>query len=360
MNKLLLALGVSALSPLALAKPVITTSIKPVSMVVAAIAGDKADIQQIVSSTASPHDFAMRPSDLKKILEADTVVWVGESLERFLEKPLENAGKEESSIEWLALQGMALHNFADDHGGHDDHDDDHHEHEGHGHDDHDDHHEHEGHGHDDHDDHHEHEGHGHDDHDDHHEHEGHGHDDHHEHEGHEGHHHDGVDPHVWLSPDNVRVLAKAVTARLVSLDAANAEYYKGNLASFEKGLSAKDAEIRKALNKVNTVPYIVFHDGYSYFEQHYGLSHAGEITVSPERKPGAKKVAEIRREIEEHNIQCVFSEPQFSPAIVKTLLEGSDVKTAPLDPLGENVKMGQNAYFSFLDSLSGQFLNCLG
>ena len=325
MNKLLLALGVSALSPLALAKPVITTSIKPVSMVVAAIAGDKADIQQIVSSTASPHDFAMRPSDLKKILKADTVVWVGESLERFLEKPLENAGKEESSIEWLALQGMALHNFADDH-----------------------------------DDHHEHEGHGHDYHDDHHEHEGHGHDDHHEHEGHEGHHHDGVDPHVWLSPDNVRVLAKAVTARLVSLDAANAEYYKGNLASFEKGLSAKDAEIRKALNKVNTVPYIVFHDGYSYFEQHYGLSHAGEITVSPERKPGAKKVAEIRREIEEHNIQCVFSEPQFSPAIVKTLLEGSDVKTAPLDPLGENVKMGQNAYFSFLDSLSGQFLNCLG
>ena len=324
MNKLLLALGVSALSPLALAKPVIATSIKPVSMVVAAIAGDKADIQQIVSSTASPHDFAMRPSDLKKILAADTVVWVGESLERFLEKPLENAGKEESSIEWLALDSMALHNFADEKD-HDDHDG----HEGHeGHDDHDDH-----------------------DHDDH---------DHEGHDGHEGHHHDGVDPHVWLSPDNVRVLAQAVTTRIVSLDAANAEYYKGNLASFEKGLSAKDAEIRKALNKVNKVPYIVFHDGYSYFEQHYGLSNVGEITVSPERKPGAKKIAEIRREIEEHNVQCVFSEPQFSPAIVKTLLDGTDVKTAPLDPLGSKVKMGSNAYFSFLDSLSGQFLSCLG
>ncbi|MGO2354459.1 MAG: zinc ABC transporter substrate-binding protein ZnuA [Marinomonas foliarum] len=327
MNKLLLALGVSALSPLALAKPVIATSIKPVSMVVAAIAGDKADIQQIVSSTASPHDFAMRPSDLKKILKADTVVWVGESLERFLEKPLENAGKEDSSIEWLALDGMALHNFAKEH---------HHD-EGEAEKSHDDH---------------DHEAH--DDHD----HEEHG--DHEGHEGHEGHHHDGVDPHVWLSPDNARVLAKAVTARLVSLDSANAEYYKENLASFEKGLSAKDAEIRKALNKVNKVPYIVFHDGYSYFEQHYGLSHAGEITVSPERKPGAKKVAEIRHEIQEHKVQCVFSEPQFSPAIVKTLLDGTDVKTAPLDPLGSKVKMGTNAYFSFLDSLSGQFLSCLG
>lgn len=327
MNKLLLTLGVSALSPLAFAKPVIVTSIKPVSMVVAAIAGDKAEIQQIVSSTASPHDFAMRPSDLRKIVNADTVVWVGESLERFLEKPLENAGKEDSSIEWLALDGMALHNFAKEH--HHDEDeaeDDHHDHDHEAHDDHD------------------HEEHG-------------GHD---EHEGHEGHHHDGVDPHVWLSPDNAKVLAKAVTARLVSLDSANAEYYKGNLASFEKGLTAKDAEIRKALNKVNKVPYIVFHDGYSYFEQHYGLSHAGEITVSPERKPGAKKVAEIRHEIQENKVQCVFSEPQFSPAIVKTLLEGSDVKTAPLDPLGDKVKMGSNAYFSFLDSLSGQFLSCLG
>ncbi|PJE56859.1 ABC transporter substrate-binding protein [Marinomonas sp. BSi20584] len=318
-------MGVSALTPLALAKPVIVTSIKPVSMVVAAIAGDKAEIQQIVSSTASPHDFAMRPSDLKKIINADTVVWVGESLERFLEKPLENAGKEESSIEWLALDGMALHNFAKEHH----HDEDEAEEV-------------------------------HDDHEAHGDHEHGDHEEHGDHDEHEGHHHDGVDPHVWLSPDNARILAKAVTARLVSLDSLNAEYYKGNLASFEKGLSAKDAEIRNALNKVNKVPYIVFHDGYSYFEQHYGLSHAGEITVSPERKPGAKKVAEIRHEIQENKVQCVFSEPQFSPAIVKTLLEGSDVKTAPLDPLGSKVKMGTNAYFSFLDSLSGQFLSCLG
>lgn len=341
MNKFFLALGVSALSPLVLAKPTIVTSIKPVSMVVAAIAGDRAEIQQIVSSTASPHDFAMRPSDLRKINNADTVVWVGESLENFLEKPLENAGKEESSIEWLALEGMSLHSFAEEQ-----HHDENESEEEHDHDGHEEHHD----GHEEH--HEEHEEH-HEEHEEHEEHAEH-------HDEHEGHNHDGIDPHVWLSPDNARVLAKAVAARLVSLDAENATYYKGNLAAFEKGLTAKDAEIRQALSKVSTVPYIVFHDGYSYFEQHYGLSHAGEITVSPERKPGAKKVAEIRREIEEHKVQCVFSEPQFSPAIVETLLEGSNVKTAPLDPLGSNVTMGKNAYFSFLDNLSGQFLSCLG
>jgi len=358
MNKLLLTLGVTALSPLALAKPVIVTSIKPVSMVVAAITGDRADIEQIVSNSASPHDFALRPSDLRKIANADTVVWVGESLERFLEKPLENAGKENSSIEWLALNGMNLHNFAEGHDDHDDHEDhDHADHEDHDHDDHEDH-DHDKH-HDDHEDH-DHDKH-HDDHDDHedHDHDKH-HDDHDEHEGHEGHDHSGVDPHVWLSPENAKILAQAVSKRLSEIDAQNAAYYQANLAEFEQGLAAKDAQIRTALNKVNTVPYIVFHDGYSYFERHYGLQHAGEITVSPERKPGAKKVAELRHEIEENHIQCVFSEPQFSPAIVKALLDGVNVNTAPLDPLGGDIKLDSNAYYRFLDSLSGQFLSCLG
>ncbi|BFM50937.1 zinc ABC transporter substrate-binding protein [Marinomonas sp. THO17] len=355
MNKLLLTLGVSALSPLALAKPVVVTSIKPVSMVVAAIAGDRAEIEQIVSNSASPHDFALRPSDLRKINNADTVVWVGESLERFLEKPLENAGKEDTAIEWLALEGMNLHNFAEGHEHHHDHDEDHHDHEEHDHHDehdhdkhHDDHDEH------DHDKHHDdHEGHDHDEHD----HEGHDHDEHHE--GHEGHDHTGVDPHVWLSPENAKVLAAAVAQRLSDIDSQNASYYKANLAKFEQGVAAVDAQVKASLAKVHDVPYIVFHDGYSYFEQQYGLNHVGEITVSPERKPGAKKVAELRHMIEENKVQCVFSEPQFSPAIVKALLDGSKVNTAPLDPLGGKVTLNSDAYYNFLEGMADTFSSCL-
>ncbi|SBS32473.1 High-affinity zinc uptake system protein ZnuA precursor [Marinomonas spartinae] len=326
MNKLLMALSASVLSPMVLAKPTIVTSIKPVSMVVEAIAGDRANIEQIVSSTASPHDFAMRPSDLRKIGQADVVVWVGESLERFLEKPLENAGKEKSSIEWLTLNGMTLENFAKGH----DHDHHHGDEEDHGHMEEVDHHE-----------------------DDHHD------EDHEEHHHDDGHHHEGVNPHVWMLPNNAKVLAEAVTKRLSKLDAANASYYQANLQTFETKLAATDAQIKKAMQAVHGVPYIVFHDGYGYFEHHYGLNHAGAITVSPERQPGAKKVAELREEITEHNVKCVFSEPQFSPAIVKTLLSGTKVNTAVLDPLGSDIKLSPNAYFDFLKSLSHQFSSCL-
>ncbi|MGR0280091.1 zinc ABC transporter substrate-binding protein [Marinomonas dokdonensis] len=376
MKKLFLGVGVCTIAPFALAKPVVVTSVTPVSMIVAAITGDKADIEQIVSNTASPHDYALRPSDLRKISQADAVVWVGESLENFLEKPLINANKAEDSIEWLALEGTVQRRYGEenehhDEHGHDDHDHDEH-HDDHDHDEHHDDHDHDEH-HDDHDHDEHHDDHDHDehhddhDHDEHHDehghdehHDDHDHDEHHDEHGHEGHDHTGVDPHVWLSPVNAKVLAQAVAQRLVKIDSANAEYYETNLSSFLQKLDQQDSQLAAKLSKVKQVPYIVFHDAYRYFEEHYGLNHAGEVTVSPERKPGAKKIAELRHEIEENNVQCVFSEPQFSPAIVKTLLSGSDVKTAQLDPLGSSVDIAPQAYLEFLEGLGDQFLSCLG
>ncbi|MEO9654484.1 zinc ABC transporter substrate-binding protein ZnuA [Marinomonas sp.] len=324
MKKLFLGMGVCTIAPFALAKPLVVTSVTPVSMIVAAITGDKADIEQIVSNSASPHDYALRPSDLRKISQADAVVWVGESLENFLEKPLVNANKAEDSIEWLALEGTVQRRYGEEDEHHDDHDEHHDDH----------------------------------DHDEHHD--EHDHDEHHDEHGHEGHDHSGVDPHVWLSPVNAKVLAQAVAQRLVKIDSDNAEYYETNLSAFLQKLDQQDTQLAAKLSKVKQVPYIVFHDAYHYFEEHYGLNHAGEVTVSPERKPGAKKIAELRHEIEENNVQCVFSEPQFSPAIVKTLLSGSEVKTAQLDPLGSSVDIAPQAYFDFLEGLGDQFLSCLG
>ena len=156
------------------------------------------------------------------------------------------------------------------------------------------------------------------------------------------------------------MLAQAVTQRLVKIDSANAEYYETNLSTFLQKLDQQDTQLSAKLSKVKQVPYIVFHDAYRYFEEHYGLNHAGEISVSPERKPGAKKIAELRHEIAENQVQCVFSEPQFSPGIVRTLLEGSQVKTAQLDPLGSNIKLSPQAYLQFMQGLGDQFLSCLG
>lgn len=308
------------LSVSAFAQTQVVTSVKPVSMIVSAIGGEHIEVQQLVSNQASPHDFAMRPSDLRKLDQADLVVWVGESLETFMEKPLANLSAKKD-LEWMALNDAFLREFGDK--------------EAHNHDEH-------------------HEDQDHDEH-----HEDHDHDEHHEDHGHEGHDHSGTDPHVWLDPVNAKVLAKAVTERLISIDPEHKQDYQTNFQAFMSSVEHADHDVAERLAGVAEVPYFVFHEAYGYFENHYGLNNKGAIALSPERKPGAKTVAHIREEIEEHNVSCVFSEPQFSPAIVETLIDGTDVKTAVLDPLGTNIKLGADSYAMFLTGLADQYISCL-
>ncbi|TBR44246.1 zinc ABC transporter substrate-binding protein [Marinomonas agarivorans] len=330
---LLQAFSISAETAL----PKVTTSIKPVSMVVKAVAGEYADIQQVVGNNASPHDFALRPSDIRKINQADAVVWVGESLESFLEKSLENAGKLDNAIEWLALDGVTLasysehdHDKHDDHKGHDHHDE---------HDHHNEHDEHKGHDH-------------HDEHDHHYKHdERKGHD-------HHGHNHGEFDPHVWLSPDNAIVLAKAVAHRLSELAPSHHQHYQANLANFIDAVEKQEQASKNALKALADVKYIVFHDAYHYFEEHNGIYHAAEVAINPERKPGAKKVAQLRHLIEDDGVSCIYAEPQFSDAIIHSLTEDLSVKIAMLDPLGSDITLSETAYVDFLEALTQQFLAC--
>ena len=343
------------LSVSAFAQTQVVTSIKPVSMIVTAIGGDEVKVEQLVNNQASPHDYAMRPSDLRKLDQADLVVWVGESLETFLEKPLANLSSKKD-IEWMALSGTYLREFGEE--GHD-HDHEEHDHEAH-HNEHGDdgdhdheasHGEHEEHDHEEHD-YHDHEEHEHEAHDEH------GHEAHDEH-GHEGHDHTGTDPHVWLDPANAKVLAHNVMEQLSKLDPEHKQEFAANYQAFVGALETADNDVKATLAPIKGVPYFVFHEAYGYFEGHYGLNNKGAVTLSPERKPGAKTVANIRTEIEEHNVACIFSEPQFSPAIVETLIDGTDVKTAVLDPLGVSLKLSNDSYPAFLEALAGQYATCL-
>ena len=309
------------LSVSAFAQTQVVTSIKPVSMIVTAIGGDEVKVEQLVNNQASPHDYAMRPSDLRKLDQADLVVWVGESLETFLEKPLANLSSKKD-IEWMALSGTYLREFGEEDHDHEDHD----EHEGHDHDEHD------------------HKDHEHEAHDEH---------------GHEGHDHTGTDPHVWLDPANAKVLAHNVMEQLSKLDPEHKQEFAANYQAFVRALETADNNVKATLAPIKDVPYFVFHEAYGYFEGHYGLNNKGAVTLSPERKPGAKTVANIRTEIEEHNVACIFSEPQFSPAIVETLIDGTDVKTAVLDPLGVSLKLSNDSYPAFLEALAGQYATCL-
>ena len=310
----------------------VVTSIKPIHSLVSYIMEGVGSPDLIVDGYNSPHGFSLKPSHAKMLQEADIVIYVGEGLEEFLEKPLKSLAQNAVKFELLKQSGMKKLKFRERNifEGHDDHDD-------HGHgkkkkDDHDDH--------DDHD---------HDkkakkeDHDDH------GHDDH-------GHGHGEFDPHIWLDPMNAKIIIKKVTNQLSKLDKDNSSTYKSNSKKTLKEIDNLIKQVKSDINKDAKV--VVFHDAYQYFEKRFDVNIIGALTVNTDVLPGAEQLSEIREVIEHEKVTCVLSEPQFNPDIVKTIANDTNINMGVLDPLGAKLDKGRNLYFNLISNISSSLKNC--
>ena len=339
-----IGLMASLLSTAALAEvPQVATDIAPVHSLVAQVMGDLGAPALIVRPGASPHGYAMRPSEAQALEQADLVVWIGEGLTPWLEGPVETLGEGAAVLELMSVEGTILHDYregatfaAHDHG----------EHEGHDHD--------AAKGHD-----HDHD-HAHD------KAEAHDHDHDHDHDkaeshagDHAGHDHSGADAHAWLDPANGRVWLGAIAAELSRLDPENAAAYAANAAEGQAELTALEAELTKLQAPMGETEFVVFHDAYQYFERRFGLAAAGAISFSDASAPSAGRIAELREAVADLGAACVFAEPQFSSGLVETVF-GDSARVGLLDPLGQDMAPGADLYPQVLRSMAGAFTTCLG
>ncbi|UIP27032.1 zinc ABC transporter substrate-binding protein ZnuA [Photobacterium sp. TLY01] len=281
----------------------VVATVHPVNLIVQELVEGAGQSETLLPAGSSPHDYALRPSDVEKLKAADLVVWVGPELESFLTKIL--TGQENA----LSLTSQETISFRD-YEGHEDHDD-HESHESHD-----------------------------------------------SHEGHE-HHHDGIDPHLWLGPDQAIQAAKVISAALIELDPLNRAQYEANLSRFTASVHETVQNLKEQLQPVRHNGYYVFHDAYGYFEETFGLNNLGHFTVSPDRRPGAKTLIAIRNTLKKSQVQCIFREPQFSPAVINSVTNGSDIKIGTLDPMATDIASGQGGYVRFLQELGRSFAECL-
>ena len=103
-------------------------------------------------------------------------------------------------------------------------------------------------------------------------------------------------------------------------------------------------------------PFVVFHDAYQYLEERYGLNAVGTISIDPGRRPGARRLAGIRDLLAQLDAACVFAEPQFEPALVETVIEGTSAKKGMLDPLGAALEAGPEQYFQLMHGLADSLI----
>lgn len=167
------------------------------------------------------------------------------------------------------------------------------------------------------------------------------------------------DPHIWLDPQGAAKMVRTMVRVLSEADRDNAARYRANGDKVRAGLIALDREILQILKPVAVVPYLVFHDAYRYFEKRFGLASQGAVSVQVGRPPGARRISALRRKIVDMKIACVFTEPQFEPALARTLIEATGARMSVLDPLGADLKPGPGLYRELMRKMARSLLECL-
>lgn len=297
----------------------VVTSIKPVHSLVAGVMEGVGTPALIVEGAASPHAFALKPSQARAIQNAELVFWIGPQMESFLEASLATIGANAHSVLLGNIEGLVRLELRE--GG---------AFERHGHS--------------------TKSAHDHDHHDDEHD---------HAHEGHGDHDAHATDMHYWLDPQNARVMVGEIATALSAADPANASAYERNASAMSDRLDNLTARLQGELQPLEGRGFIVFHDAYRYFENRFGLTASGSITVTPDVMPGAERIREIRSVIGDLEAACVFSEPQFTPNLVTVVTEGTDARSAVLDPLGALLADGPGLYFELIETMAASFKDCL-
>ncbi|SHK88726.1 zinc transport system substrate-binding protein [Roseovarius marisflavi] len=301
--------GALGLASMALAEvPRVAVDVAPVHSLVARVMQGVGAPALIVRPGASPHGYAMRPSEATALEEADLVIWVGEALTPWLDGGIENLASRARVVELLGaeetrvldLREGVVFGAAQDGETPAAHDHDH---------------------------------------------------DHHDHE--------GLDPHAWLDPENARRWLGLFADELAALDPEHAAQYAENAATAQAELDALMGAIKAELAPIKDARFLVYHDAYQYFEVWSGLAASGAIALGDAANPGPSRVAALRDMAREQNVACVFSEPQFDPKLV-TRVFGDVAGHGVLDPMASDHAPGPDLYPDLMRAMARALATCLG
>ena len=295
-------------------KPIsVVASIKPIHSLVAAVMGDIGTPHLLLEAPTSAHHFTLKPSQARSLQAADIVFWVGPTMEQPLTKALATLAPQAQTLPLIESAGLVLINFDEVAPAHEKRD-----------------------------------------------HEKHGlekHDKHDEHAKHDDH---LINPHIWLDPQNAKIMLGVIAARLAKADPENASTYAANADLMAARLATLETDITSQLASYSAARFLVLHDAHVYFERRFGLRNYGAITTEPDVMPTASRVKALRDELREHHFDCIFTEPFLGQKAVALIAEGSKVSIGTLDPIASNLPAGAQLYPDLLISYAKALQSCFG
>ncbi|MCK2158500.1 zinc ABC transporter substrate-binding protein [Exiguobacterium sp. 17-1] len=178
----------------------------------------------------------------------------------------------------------------------------------------------------------------------------------HEHEGHtgehaeEGHDHGKFDPHVWLDPNNAKVMAQSITTALAKEVPDKKAAFEKNLTAFNTQADDLDQNLQQAVNKGSKKELLVTHAAYGYLAERYGFSQLPIAGISPSDEPSQKQLAAIVKEAKLHDLKYIAFEETVSPKVARVIQQEIGAEAITIHNLESVTKEQQKtSYFDLMN-----------
>lgn len=291
-------LAMALLPATLVAAPQVVVSLKPLELLVRAVATNDTTVTTLVGPGANPHNYAMKPSQRRALGEADAIFWVGPAMETFLSRLLDGEDFRSRSHAFMPSDDKAEHQEpGHDHG---------HHHHGHG-------------------------------------------------DGADA----GADPHIWLDPARSLEMAVRIHDVLAALPGADTAALNANLQAFEQSLAATETQIHQQLAPARDLSLFTYHNAFSHFAAHYELPLAGVLTLNPELSPGARHIAQVQKTLRQATRPCLMTESPFNPQSWEPIVGDIEVAFSSWDPLASDIAADARGYLAFQRSIADAVLDCL-
>lgn len=281
--KLLLLFSTLLFAAQLVAKPLVVTTIRPMTMLVEAIAGDSVEVRQLLPDSEVPHHYSLRIADRALLAQADLLLWVGPDLEGFLSKSVTALRPEKvitatelPDIQWLSTtpEEEATNN----------------------------------------------------------------------------------DPHIWMNPNNGRVIATEVGNWLAAHYPGQREQLLAAQQLFNQRLNDVTAATSAQLNPLQQTNFIVDHDAFGHFGEAFGLHQSGALKTSTGLSSGARDFHQL---LNQNDVRCIIAEPRHNHGRVEQLAGKMEANIAVIDPLGADIPLSNQAYIQLIEGIGEKLTGCL-
>ncbi len=171
-------------------------------------------------------------------------------------------------------------------------------------------------------------------------------------------HHTAGDPHIWLDPENAKIMIHHILDGLIQVDPVHEADYRERVTAYLKKLDRLKKELQAKVSQLKNKDIITHHPAWPYFAKRFGFIIKGNILSQIGSKPSAKKIGVLIRQIQKEGITVIVSEPQLNSKIPEILAEETGVSLVPLSPLPGAIQ-GTEHYLDLIRYNVGALVNAL-